>query len=183
MNNSTFTFFLLLLLLAIPFTSTLTIAEQDGNGTSTSHKTKLVAGDSYDFHVGPLDMPISSNGIMADVLIPPATIAGGKLGNKIFLFSGGFYMTGITNDTMWANGMMTAARVADYIPGTYAAGQNDPKAQIYVVNSSDPDFDIGITDPAKMSWTQWKDAIALGTDFYDGDHDGVYNPVDMNGNG
>lgn len=92
-------------------------------------------------------------------------------------------MTGITNDTMWANGMMSATAITDYVPGTYASGQTDPKAQIYVVKSSDPNFDIGVIDPNMMSWTQWKDAVSLGADFYDGDHDGLYNPVDKNGNG
>jgi len=51
-------------------------------------------------------LPISRNGILADVLIPPAMMGGGKLQNKIFLLSGGFYMTGITNDSIWANGML-----------------------------------------------------------------------------
>ena len=78
---------------------------------------------------------------------------------------------------------MTSSRLNDYLPGTYATGQNDPNAQLYVISASDPDFDIGITDQTKKSWAQWKDAVALGADFYDGDHDGVYNPVDLNGNG
>jgi hypothetical protein len=175
--------FFLLLVISLSLNSTLALAEQDGNGASASHKIKLLSGASYDFHIGPIDMPVSSNGIIADVLIPPATIAGGKLGNKIFLYSGGFYLTGITNHTMWANGMMTAARVADYVPGTYASGQNDPGAQLYIVGAGDPDFDIGVIDSTKMSWAQWKDAVSLGADFYDGDHNGVYNPVDKNGNG
>jgi hypothetical protein len=178
MNN--FTFILLLLSFLIV---SFTLAEQDGKGSSVPHKNKLVAGDSYDFYVNNIDMPIGSNGVMADVFIPPASIAGGKLQDKIFLYSGGFFMTGMNNGTIWANGVMSASRISDYVPGTYASGQNDPKAQIYVVKSSDPDFDIGVVDPTKMSWAQWKDAVSLGADYYDGDHDGVYNPVDKNGNG
>ena len=175
--------FLSPLLLTLSIAFTFTLAEQDGNRSSSSHGSKFTAGNSYDFYVNNIDLPISRNGILADILISPATIGGGKLQNKIFLFSGGFYMTGITNDTIWANGMMSASRITDYVPGKYTTGQTDPKAQIYVLKSSDPDFDIGVTDPAKMSWTQWKDAVALGADFYDGDQDGLYNPVDKNGNG
>jgi hypothetical protein len=29
-----------------------------------------------------------------------------------------------------------------------------------------------------IAWQDWKDAVDLGADFYDGDGDGVYNPVD-----
>jgi hypothetical protein len=161
---------------------TLTFAEQDGKGKSISHKPNLIAGDSYDMFINNIDLPIGRNGIIADVLIPPATIAGGKLQNKIFLFSAGFYMSGLNNGTIWANGQVSASRITDYVPGTYAGGQNDPNAQLYVIHSSDPDFDIGVTDPKLKSWTQWKTAVSLGADFYDGDHDGIYNPVDKNGN-
>ena len=175
-----FTFsFLLLLIISVSFN----YAEQDGKGSSSSHKTKLVAGDSYDMNINNWNMPMNKSGVMADVLIPPATLAGGDLQNKIVLYSGGFFMSGITNGQIWANGVMTASRLNDYLPGTYATGQNDSRAQIYVVTSNDPPFDIGVSDAAKKSWTQWKDAVALGADFYDGNKDGVYNPVDLNGNG
>ncbi|MDR3668413.1 MAG: T9SS type A sorting domain-containing protein [Ignavibacteriaceae bacterium] len=185
MKYSTLTV-LFLLLFSASFTFTPTLA-QKGNGTSTTHKTKLVAGDSYNLNINNWSMPMNRSGVMADVLIPPAILGGGKIGDpitgKIVLYSGGFFMSGMNKDTLWANGMMTSSRINDYLPGTYATGQNDPRAQLYVVSSSDPAFDIGVSDPAKKSWTQWKDAVALGADFYDGDHDGVYNPVDKNGNG
>ena len=174
MKNSTLTV-LFLLLLSASFTLTLTLAEQNGKGSSTSHKPNLISGDSYDLYINNIDMPIGSNGVMADVLIPPATIGGGKLQNKIFLFSGGFYMSGLTNGAIWANGMLSASRINDYLPGTYAAGANDPNAQLYVVKSSDADF--------SQSWVDWEKAVALGSDYYDGNHDGSYNPVDLNGNG
>ncbi len=37
--------------------------------------------------------------------------------------------------------------------------------------------------PFSQSWQEWKNAGELGAEFYDGDNDGVYNPVDKNGNG
>jgi hypothetical protein len=51
-----------------------------------------------------------------------------------------------------------------------------PDAQMYVVKRDDPAFG--------QSWQDWKIAVdKFGADFYDGDGDGVYNPVDKNGNG
>src|ERR1035437_6453987 len=121
------------LIIIATVTMSFTLAEQNGKGTSTVHKTNLVAGDSYDFNINNWNMPISRAGIMADVKIPPATLAGGKIGGdaitgKIVLYSGGFFMSGLTNGQIWANGVMSSSRVNDYLPGTYATGQNDPRA-------------------------------------------------------
>jgi hypothetical protein len=148
------------------------------NSKSSSDKTQLKAGDSYDLFINNINLPLSSDGVLADVSIG-GHIGGGKFKgldvNTIFLFSGGFYLSGYTNGTLWTNAEATSSRVMDYIHGTYATGQNDARAQLYVVKSSDPDF--------SQSWQDWKDAVALGAEFYDGDNDGVYNPVDKNGNG
>ena len=46
---------------------------------------------------------------------------------------------------------------------------------IYVVNSNDPPFG--------SSWQEYKNAVLQGAEFYDGDGDGIYNPIDKNGNG
>ncbi|MCX6137298.1 MAG: T9SS type A sorting domain-containing protein, partial [Ignavibacteriales bacterium] len=104
---------------------------------------------------------------------------GSYQGNK-FLFSGGFMMSGYTVDTAtrvrlpWANAVASASRLADYLPGRYNSQTTDDN-QIYVVSRKDPDFG--------SSWQSWSDAVALGADFYDGDGNGVYSPVDRNGNG
>ncbi len=37
--------------------------------------------------------------------------------------------------------------------------------------------------PFNPTWQNWKDAVSLGAEFYDGDGDGIYNPVDKNWNG
>ena len=137
-------------------TISFTFAEQNGKGPSTLHKTKLLAGDSFDMNINNWNMPMNKSGVMADVLIAPATLAGGMLQNKIVLYSGGFFMSGINNGQIWANAVMTSSRLNDYLPGTYATGQNDPRAQIYVVSASDPDFDIGVTDPTKKKWHNGK---------------------------
>jgi len=63
----------------------------------------------------------------------------------------------------------------NYLPGRVNEDPDDPRNLIYIVNSSDKQFGI--------RWQQWKDAVELGADFYDGDRDGIYNPVDKNWNG
>ena len=162
------------LIFIVAMAASVAFAEQGGKGTSSSNKTQLKAGDSYDFFINNVDMPLGRDGVLADVAIG-SQVGGGKLNNKIFLFSGGFYLSGLNNGQIWANGQMSASRVQDYTPGTYANGQNDSRAQLYIVKSSDPDF--------SQSWQEWKDAVALGADFYDGDGDHQYNPADKNGNG
>ena len=32
-------------------------------------------------------------------------------------------------------------------------------------------------------WLTWADAVQLGASFYDGNNDGIYNPIDLNSNG
>ncbi len=99
----------------------------------------------------------------------------GRFEENIFLFSAGFVLSGLTSGSVWANGMAGAMLVEDYIPGPVGS---DPKASqnsLYVVKSSDPPFG--------NSWITWKNAVELGAEFYDGDKDGYYNPIDKNFNG
>jgi hypothetical protein len=69
---------------------------------------------------------------------------------------------------------MPNVMVQDYQSGTINIGPEDPRSAIYKLRSDDPPF--------SQSWQDWKDAVALGADFYDGDGNGIYNPVDLNGN-
>jgi hypothetical protein len=92
-----------------------------------------------------------------------------------FLFSAGFFLSGLSNGEMWANGVASASRIGDYQPGAIAMNPNDPLNVIYTVFASDPPFGY--------AWQRWKDAVNLGAEFYDGDGDGIYNPVDKNWNG
>lgn len=92
-----------------------------------------------------------------------------------FLFSGGFMLSGFSNGELWANGVASASRIGDYLPGNSGGNIDDPLNVIYTVYASDPPFGY--------SWQRWKDAVNLGADFYDGDGDGIYNPVDKNWNG
>ncbi len=131
-------------------------------------------GDKYRFNINNINIPMNNKGVMADVNIPPDGSLGRFAGHG-FLYSGGFFLSGYHNDTLFANAVATSTLETDYVPGTVASGPNDPRAQLYKVDVQDVPFG--------QSWQDWKDAVDLGADFYDGDGDGQYNPVDLNNNG
>ncbi len=132
-------------------------------------------GDAYRFNINNLNIPINRIGTIAAVNIPPEG-PGGRFGNGTFLFSAGFMISGFTNDTLWAFAQATASLIENMIPGTVESGPNDPDAVIYVVNRED--------EPFGLSWQDWKTAVdKFDADFYDGNGDGEYNPIDLNGNG
>lgn len=132
-------------------------------------------GDSYRMLVNNINLPLNRKGIIADVEVDDGGLAGGQFDGGTFLYSAGFFLSGKDNGSVWANAVASASRIEDYNPGTYEFGSFDPRNVIYVLKSSDGDF--------HSSWDDWKDAVALGAEFYDGDGDGEYKPVDKNGNG
>lgn len=135
--------------------------------------TSLHPQSQFRFYINNIDMPMDNKGVLADVY----GIPGGSLGkyNDIgFLFSGGFWLSGYNGDTLWANAQATASRIENYIPGNVDSNQYDPRYKVYNVENN-PAFGY--------EWQQWKFAVNLGADFYDGDGDGIYNPVDLNNNG
>ncbi|MDP4116570.1 MAG: T9SS type A sorting domain-containing protein, partial [Bacteroidota bacterium] len=99
---------------------------------------------------------------------------GGLYDSVYFLFSGGFAFSGKENGTLFVNGQMPSMREIDYLPGRTGDTLN-PKNILYSVSTSDSAFG--------SSWLKWKDAVELGAAYYDGNNDGIYNPVDLNGNG
>ena len=134
----------------------------------------------YRFYVNNINLPLNNRGVLADVNIsdpdPNISGSGGKLDNIIFLFSGGFFMSGYTGDSLWSNGVSSASLIEDYLPGIVGGSPADPKNKIYVVDKNDAPF--------SQSWLDWKDATDyLLAAFYDGDGDGIYNPIDKNSNG
>lgn len=132
-------------------------------------------GDAYRMNINNLNIPINRVGTIADVNIPPNGTLG-RFGVGTFLFSGGFMMSGFTNGSLWAFAQASASLIENNVPGTVASGPNDPDAVMYVLKREDPPFSLG--------WQDWKTAVdKFGADFYDGDNDGQYNPVDKNGNG
>lgn len=170
-----FKFTLTIIVLGLVFVGFRSV-EKDGKN-QTQRLNKVVG--AYYMTINNLELPLNNAGVLADVAIPPNT-AGGKFEGHTFLFSGGFCMSGIINkgtseEFIWANAVATASRVQDYRPGPVGSDPADPKNKLYIVRSDE--------EPFSSSWQEWKDAVSLGADFYDGDKDGQYNPVDKNGNG
>ncbi|KAB2908262.1 MAG: hypothetical protein LC102_07680 [Ignavibacteriales bacterium] len=150
-----------------------------GGGKGGQNTPSLKAGDSYRMFINNLNIPLNRAGVIGDVSVFDPEVgtnsSGGRYAGITFLFSGGFFLSGITNGTLWSNAVASASRIQDYVPGTVQGGQNDPRAQVYVLRAAEGDF--------APAWDEWKDAVALGAYFYDGDGDGIYDPVDKNGNG
>jgi len=142
--------------------------------TSILFLSTLQAQSTFRFFINNINMPMNNNGTLADVNIPPDGGGGRYLGIG-FLFSGGFFLSGYNSDTLWANAQATSSLIENYLPGNVDSSQYDPRYKIYVVNESD--------QPFGGSWQEWSFAVNIGAEFYDGDGDGVYNPVDLNGNG
>jgi len=114
--------------------------------------------------------PIDNKGIIADV-----NDRGVRFNEKMVIFSGGFYLSGYAGKDCWSNGQFSSARINDYVPGPVGSSVYDSKNSVYLVTKYD--------SPFGLSWQEWKDAVSIGANFYDGDKNGVYNPVDKNGNG
>ena len=92
----------------------------------------LYSQSEYRFFINNINLPINNKGTLADVNIPPD----GSLGryNGIgFLFSGGFWLSGYNEDTLWASAQASASLIENYIPGNVGANQFDPRYKIYVV--------------------------------------------------
>ncbi|GBD86590.1 hypothetical protein BMS3Abin03_00511 [bacterium BMS3Abin03] len=169
-NFSIFTVISFLICIAL---SNIVLA-QDSPKKKSNQITPQLNGDAEALDINNIYLPFEKNGIIANVIIPPNG-SGGQFAGHVFLFSAGFFLSGYTNGNLWANGVAPSTIVQDYLPGTYQTGSNDPNAIIYVVNSTDSAFGT--------SWHMWTNAVDLGADFYDGNGDGVYNPVDLNNNG
>ena len=127
----------------------------------------------YRFFINNINMPMDNKGVFADTYQIPGG-QGGYYNNIPFLYSGGFWLSGYSADTLWANGVATSSLIDNYEPGKVGSDPNDPLNKIYVVDIDDPPFGA--------SWQEWIDAVQLGAEFYDGNNDGVYNPIDLNGN-
>jgi hypothetical protein len=129
--------------------------------------------DRFLIDVNRFKMPISNAGVMADILVDG--VDGGRYDGHVVFFSAGFYLSGYSNSNMWTNAVATASRVQDYEPGVVGSYATNPKNIIYIVAKDDSAFG--------ESWQQWKPAVTQGADFYDGNNDGIYTPIDYNNNG
>lgn len=129
-------------------------------------------GSSYRINLNKINLPVSSDGILAAVNLPPDGTMG-RYDNIPFLFSGGFYLGGYNNSDIWVRAQASHSLINDFIAGK-TDDLGNKNNQIYVVKSSDKPF--------SKSWIDWIDAVVLGANYYDGDGNGKYEPIDKNEN-
>ncbi len=136
----------------------------------------LFAQDSskYYFEHHNIKLPLNNKGVLADVKVGENKTQM-RFNDSVVVYSCGFLLSGFADGRVWANGMATAANVADYLPGSYKNSHYNNSVKLYTLKSSDTPFG--------ESWQEWKNAVKLGADFYDGNNDGLYNPIDINDNG
>jgi hypothetical protein len=97
----------------------------------------------------------------------------GVLDSNTFLFKSGFYLSGYNESgELFVNGVDLDKGIQDYVKGTI----ENPKDSLGVYYNSVNSEHFG------EEWQNWKSAAKLGAEFYDGDNDGIYNPIDKNSN-
>ena len=135
------------------------------------YKTKSVInsseiiGDLVRLNVNKINMPLLNEGSI------------GKYGSTwypngqtslSFLFEGGFGVTGYVNGELRASFMARSSLIREWQAGKYGM---DP------ANSSARFYQVGVWDTlGSYAYINWTDAVELGADFIDLDHDGLYNP-------
>jgi len=142
------------------------------NKTETNFSKILNATTTHFFDINKMRTPVINNGVIADASIN--NIRGLQYDEGTLVFSGGIILSGYKNNSFWANAIASASRMVDYLPGVFDT-INPPVNQLFKVNVNDPPFGT--------EWQNWINAVNLGADFYDGNKDGIYNPVDLNSNG
>ena len=91
-------------------------------------------GDSDALNINNIYLPMNNAGILADANGQPYGF-GGQFQGHIFLFSGGFFLSGYSNGQLWANAVASSSLVQDYIQGT-VGNPNDSNAVLYKLSSS-----------------------------------------------
>ncbi|HET56103.1 MAG TPA: hypothetical protein ENN33_12935, partial [Ignavibacteria bacterium] len=135
----------------------------------------VLAAVTSRLHIDIFDTDSNYLSISKNITYRDVTGSDGRYDGINFLFSGGFFLSGFAGDSMWANGVVHTSFALDYQAGLISSDPNDPDNLVYSVRLDDPHFG--------KSWEDWSRAVEQGAYFYDGDGDGIYNPVDKNGNG
>ena len=121
-----------------------------------------------------ITLPIYDSGMIGNSVIPVYGYTAGIIDTNRFMSSSGFFISGINEKKqIWASGVYPSKRISFYDPGTIESGPN-VQSLFYVTQKS---------EPFGQEWQNWREAVKLGAEFYDGDSDGYYDPRDKNSNG
>ncbi|MCK7516796.1 MAG: hypothetical protein MZV64_03290 [Ignavibacteriales bacterium] len=103
------------LILFLLFVLSLSVPAQSNNKkielVSLRNNEAAVLDQNYRMMINNLNIPFNNQGNIAIVSGEPI---GGYFGGHVFLFSGGFLMSGKYNDSIWANGVAGDLLVQDY---------------------------------------------------------------------
>lgn len=125
--------------------------------------------DTAYVNINRIKMPLINNGTLGEV-------HGGVIYDSNYIMhSAGFFLSGKNYDSLWSNGVQDSDEWRDYLPGSFNSDPNNKRNKFYELKSSDEQFG--------SSWIEWQNAVELGAYFYDGNNDGLYDPLDLNGNG
>jgi hypothetical protein len=121
-----------------------------------------------------LYVPISNNGVIAQTEVDPFK-DGVRIDSIKVMFSGGFMLSGYSGDSLFARAMARTAVLEDFQAGLMGSDPSNILNIIYGVKRTD--------EPFGETWGNWTHAVNQGAYFYDGDSDGIYDPIDKNSNG
>lgn len=98
----------------------------------------------------------------------------GRYKDEYLFGDAGFLLSAKLNNNQYAVGKSSTYRIHDFAEGNAQSEYNEAVNNMYIIKKSD--------QPFSRSWQHWKYATELGAKFYDGDNDGIYSPIDKNGN-
>ncbi len=124
-------------------------------------------------YTGRIWVPFDRNGVIADVSV--AGRSGLWFDSVSTIFSNGFALSALKDGTVWGAANMSASRIDDFVTGPVGSQSVDPRNGIYRVALADSAFG--------RSWQIWKYAVELGARYWDGNNNGIYDPIDLNHNG
>lgn len=134
----------------------------------------LILCQTFDFdtaNVNNFKVPVKNNGMLGDEWI--GNRGGALYDDQVIIWSAGLFLSGLVNDSVWSIGMHPGSTSSDFIAGK--VDQSDTDKTLFKVKCKD--------QPFSESWQDWKDAVELGAKYYDGNQNGVYDPIDGNQNG
>ncbi|GMU90087.1 MAG: hypothetical protein AMXMBFR49_22930 [Chlorobiota bacterium] len=128
---------------------------------------------SIAFDTGELWVPLDNRGVIGGVNVSGRS--GITYDSIVVLYSAGPALSALKNGSVWGAANMTSSIIKDFTAGPVGASANDPRVGIYKLDVNDTAFGA--------SWQRWKSAVELGARYWDGNSNGVYDPVDHNNNG
>ncbi|MCB9260041.1 MAG: T9SS type A sorting domain-containing protein [Ignavibacteriales bacterium] len=120
---------------------------------------------------GEIEINIENNGNI--ILDSHSNSVDTTLYDNLNLYTASLFISGKANDKLkLSNGFGLIRGSYQFKPGKISDSLT--KQNLFLVNNDE--------NPFNNSWIEWKKAVELGAEFYDGNLNGVYDPIDRNKN-